>query len=115
MCSTPLAGLANQMTLGSFIRQKRVMEDFTQTELAGALGVSPSQISRIERDKTIPLCSLMIRIAKVLAIDERDMLICAALTALTRPVMRDGTMDEIVRILREKASARKLNYRSRNS
>ena len=98
----------NKNALGSLIRQKRLIMGFTQTELAHKVGISPSQMCRIEKGTVIPSCNLLAAIARPLDIDEQQILVCAACTVLDKPVLNDDIINEIVHALKISVSQQKV-------
>lgn len=56
------------MTLGEKIRELRIANDTTQRELADALGVDHSYISKIERGKAFPSRQLIVNAARVFGV-----------------------------------------------
>ncbi|MFH1830883.1 MAG: helix-turn-helix transcriptional regulator [Pseudomonadota bacterium] len=63
-----------RIALGKRIRLLRLQVGLTQQELAEAIGVeSPSYVSMIERGMTSPSYELLVRIAKVLKVELKDL------------------------------------------
>lgn len=54
------------MSLGQIIKDKRQSFSMSQLELAGKLGVTQSQICKIETDVSKPSYDVLIELAKVL-------------------------------------------------
>ncbi|MBI2067414.1 MAG: helix-turn-helix transcriptional regulator [Deltaproteobacteria bacterium] len=63
-----------RIALGERTRALREQSGLTQQELAEAIGVeSPSYISKIERGMTSPSYELLVRIARVLKVEIKDL------------------------------------------
>ncbi len=54
------------MSLGQRIRQRRAVLQITQQELAQALGMTPQNISLIEKDKSTPSLAVVSKLAEQL-------------------------------------------------
>lgn len=63
------------MTFGTRLKQLRLSEKLTQTELADILHVQKSSISRYENDKQIPEVNLLIKLADYFKVSV-DFLLC---------------------------------------
>lgn len=63
------------MTFGTRLKQLRLSEKLTQTELADILHVQKSSISRYENDKQIPEVNLLIKLADHFKVSV-DFLLC---------------------------------------
>ena len=56
------------MSLGQRVRERRIVLDITQQELADALEVTPQHISVIEQNKVAPSIALLARLAQELGV-----------------------------------------------
>lgn len=66
--------MKDKKTFGSFIREKRIMKNYSQKDLANLLFVTESAISKWERGITYPDITLITDICKVLDISERELI-----------------------------------------
>src|SRR5437660_665485 len=62
------------MTLGGEIRKARMRLEWTQTQLAERLGVTPSFITKLEKDESLPSRELTITLANLLVLDSERLL-----------------------------------------
>lgn len=60
------------MNVGEKIKKVREAKGLSQKEVASALGMNPSQYSKIESGKVDPQCSSVEKIAKALGVDIAD-------------------------------------------
>ena len=56
------------MSLGQRVRERRIVLDITQQELADALEVTPQHISVIEQNKVAPSIALLARLTQELGV-----------------------------------------------
>ena len=97
--------------LGNILKENRLIEGFTQTELARASGLSKSYISRIERGVAFPTPQSLSQIAKPLALDKRDLLLYAACAVLNSTSYIDDTiLDGILMALKGLKSESRKQY-----
>lgn len=64
-------------SLGTIIKQQRVMVPITLQELAATTGISPSHLGRIERGERFPSAHVLRKIAEPLGFDENELFILA--------------------------------------
>lgn len=57
-----------EFQIGKILRKKRLMEDISQKELAQAIGVTHLQISRWEKNKSVPDGHNLLRVMRYLGI-----------------------------------------------
>ncbi len=74
-----------RIELAGMLRQRRAMVPMTLTELAGASGVSPSHLGRIERGERYPSARVLRRLAKPLGFDEIELLSLAEMVSPQTP------------------------------
>ena len=60
-------------SLGTIIKQQRVMVPLTLQELASMTGISPSHLGRIERGERFPSAHVLRKIAGPLGFDENEL------------------------------------------
>ncbi len=87
------------MLLGSTIRRLRLASGLSQTELARRVDVSPSFLSRIERDTREPTLSVLRRIAETLRAPF-GILLAAALGDVTDDPNWQGAMGKLIEAVR---------------
>lgn len=56
------------MSLGQRVRERRIVLDITQQDIADALEVTPQHISLIEQDKVAPSIALLPKLAQELGV-----------------------------------------------
>lgn len=66
--------LGSNIEIGNRIREVRIQAAMTQTELAGAVGLDQSEISRIERGERTLSVVCLVRIASALAVPAQSLL-----------------------------------------
>lgn len=76
----------NSSTLGYFVRSTRLERHITLRAFAKRMQISPSHLSAIEQDQTVPAVALIERMAQALEVDA-DML-CALAGKLTPAVQK---------------------------
>lgn len=81
--------------LGQMIRQRRIIEGYTQAEIAARCGISVSQLSRVERNLCFPSAEALIKMADILNINLSRLLTCAAYTALNEPKAKEQYLWDI--------------------
>jgi len=64
-------------SLGTIIKQQRVMAPMTLQELAATTGISPSHLGRIERGERFPSAHVLRKIAEPLGFDENELFVLA--------------------------------------
>jgi len=64
-------------SLGTIIKQQRVMAPMTFQELAATTGISPLHLGRIERGERFPSAHVLRKIAEPLGFDENELFILA--------------------------------------
>ena len=62
------------MTLGTAIRDARERLGWTQSQLAGRIGVTASFITKLEKDEAVPSYDRTLALANVLALDANTLL-----------------------------------------
>ncbi|MFC1983794.1 helix-turn-helix domain-containing protein [Chloroflexota bacterium] len=67
----------SSVDLGKMLRQQRLMAELTLRQLGDSSGVSSSHLSRIERGERFPSGYILRKIAKVLELDEIQLLMLA--------------------------------------
>lgn len=87
------------ISLGSTIRRLRKEADFTQEELAGLVGITPSYLSHIEADRKEPRIEVLRRISQELPVWPGLLLGAVVQTEMPeelRPAF-EGFVDEVLR------------------
>ena len=109
--------IGRNLKFGAFVRQERVAKEFGLREMAKMIGVSPTYLSKVERDEFLPPAEDKVRkIAEIIKIDVDELLALAGkvssdlseiirehpreLAALLRTT-RGMTADDVVRLARE--------------
>ena len=62
------------MEIGSIIRSRRAARGFTQEQVAQALGVTATAVSKWERNASLPEITLLPALARLLGTDLNDLL-----------------------------------------
>lgn len=87
------------ISLGSTIRRLRKQSEFTQEELAGLVGITPSYLSHIESDRKEPRIEVLRRISQELPVWPGLLLGAVVQTEMPeelRPAF-EGFVDEVLR------------------
>ena len=109
--------IGRNLKFGAFVRQERVAKELGLREMAKTIGVSPTYLSKVERDEFLPPAEDKVRkIAEIIKIDVDELLALAGkvssdlseiirehpreLAALLRTT-RDMTADDVVRLASE--------------
>ena len=109
--------IGRNLKFGAFVRQERVAKELGLREMAKMIGVSPTYLSKVERDEFSPPAEDKVRkIAEIIKIDVDELLALAGkvssdlseiirehpreLAALLRTT-RDMTADDVVRLASE--------------
>ena len=109
--------IGRNLKFGAFVRQERVAKELGLREMAKTIGVSPTYLSKVERDEFLPPAEDKVRkIAEIIKIDVDELLALAGkvssdlseiirenpreLAALLRTT-KGMTADDVARLARE--------------
>jgi len=97
--------------LGNFIAENRKKKDITQKEMADAIGVSPSAVSKWECGKSFPDIELLLELAKVLDMQVEELMNCKRNEELTSDDVNDF-LEDPVKII-EEINSKKLKNKNK--
>jgi len=97
--------------LGNFIAENRKKKDITQKEMADAIGVSPSAVSKWECGKSFPDIELLLELAKVFDMQVEELVNCKRNEEPTSDDVNDFS-EELEEITKE-ASKKKSKYKNK--
>lgn len=66
-----------KLTLGNFVRERRLSRSLTREQLAAKAGTSTSTVTRLELNNHVPLAGTLAQIAKVLEVSVDDLMAAA--------------------------------------
>jgi len=97
--------------LGNFIAENRKKKDITQKDMADAIGVSPSAVSKWECGKSFPDIELLLELAKVLDMQVEELVNCKRNEEPTSDDVNDFS-EALEKITRE-TSKKKSKYKNK--
>lgn len=89
-------GPEDSKSLAGIIRKRRILHGFMQTELSRLSGIPAFTISRVERGRSFPSADFLIKISGILDMDRSQLLMCAALTAISDHRVKNESLHNII-------------------